>query len=62
MIIDTHAHYDDRAFDDDRDEVLSSLGDAGIEYVVNVGASLASTKATVELTEKYPYIYGRDSP
>lgn len=58
MIIDTHAHYDDRAFDDDRDEVLSSLGDAGIEYVVNVGASLASTKATVELTEKYPYIYG----
>lgn len=58
MIIDTHAHYDDRAFDDDREEVLSSLSAAGIEYVVNVGASLDSTASTVRLTEKYPYIYG----
>lgn len=58
MIIDTHTHYDDRAYDDDREEVLSSLSTAGIEYVVNVGASLASTASTVRLTEKYPYIYG----
>lgn len=58
MIIDTHAHYDDRAFDDDREEVLSSLRVAGIEYVVNVGASLKSTASTVELAGKYPYIYG----
>lgn len=57
MIIDTHAHYDDRAFDDDRRQVLASLGEAGVEYVVNVGASLNSTAETIALAEEYPYIY-----
>lgn len=58
MIIDTHAHYDDRAFDDDRDEVLNSLKASGVEYVVNVGASLKSSHSTIELTKKYPFVYG----
>lgn len=39
MIFDTHAHYDDEAFDEDRDEVLTSLRKRGVGTVVNVGAS-----------------------
>ena len=42
-IFDTHAHYDDNAFDSDRDEVLRSLDENGIEAVVNVGASIQTT-------------------
>ena len=40
MIFESHAHYDDEAFDEDREELLSSLQEKGIEYVINVGASL----------------------
>lgn len=58
MIFDTHAHYDNAAFDEDRDELLMSLLAAGIGRVVNVGASIESTKRTVKLTEEYPFIYG----
>ncbi len=58
MIIDTHAHYDDRAFDEDRDEVLKSLEASQVEYVVNVGASLKSSRSTIELTKNYSFIYG----
>ncbi len=58
MIFESHAHYDDEAFDEDREALLSSLQDNGIEYVINVGASLKSTEMTVELTTKYPFIYG----
>ena len=42
MIFDSHAHYDDRAFDEDRDELLSSLPEKGIAGVVNAGASIRS--------------------
>lgn len=58
MIFDSHAHYDDEAFDADREEVLKSLHDQGVGTVVNVSASLESIRRTVELTEKYPFIYG----
>ena len=58
MIIDTHAHYDDEKFDEDRDEILSSLAEGGIEKIVNIGASLASCKKTIELMDKYPFVYG----
>lgn len=58
MIFETHAHYDDEAFDIDREEMLQSLHGAGIEYVVNVGASIESCKQTLELTKKYSQVYG----
>ena len=56
-IFDTHAHYDDEAFDPDREELLKSLLGSGIEYVVNVGASIDTTRSTLELSCKYDYIY-----
>lgn len=57
-IFDTHAHYDNRAFDEDREALLEALSRNGIARVVNIGASLASCKRTVALMEKYDYIYG----
>ena len=57
MIFDTHAHYDDDAFDDDRDVLLSGMKEAGVEYIVNVGASMASSERSIRLAEKYPFVY-----
>ena len=56
-IFDTHAHYDDEAFDADREEVLAGLKEQGIGTVVNVGASIASTKTTLALAEAHPFMY-----
>ena len=57
MIFDTHAHYDDDAFDEDRDILLSELREQNVEYIVNVGASMASSQRSVALAEKYPFVY-----
>ena len=57
-IFDTHAHYDDEAFDEDRDALLTELPENGIARVVNVGASLASCGRTIEIMNRYDYIYG----
>jgi TatD DNase family protein len=57
-IFDTHAHYDDPAFDADRDALLFGMEEAGIVKIVNASASLASTKSTAKLTEQYPFVYG----
>lgn len=58
MIFDTHAHYDDEAFEQDRKELLSGLQDAGIEAVVNISANIQGVKHTLELINQYPFIYG----
>lgn len=58
MIFETHAHYDDKAFDDDRDKLIQSMKDNGIEYIVNVGSSLDTSKQTIELVKKYDFMYG----
>lgn len=58
MIFETHAHYDDHAFDEDREELLSKLEEAGIFYVVNVGSDLDSCARTLELTKSHPFLYG----
>ena len=57
MIFDTHAHYDDDAFDEDRDELLSGMREQNVEYIVNVGASMASSERSMKLAEKYPFVY-----
>ena len=58
MIFDTHAHYDDEAFDEDRDSLLKSLPENGIESAVNVSSNIASVQATLALIKKYPFLYG----
>lgn len=57
-IFETHAHYEDRQFDEDREELLKSLPLNGIEFVVNVSSSLETVKRTLELTKGYDFIYG----
>lgn len=57
MIFETHAHYDDSAFDEDRHELLEKMQDNAIGYIVNVGANLKSTAQSIELAKKYPYVY-----
>lgn len=58
MIFESHAHYDDEAFDEDREELLTSLKEHDIDKVINVGASLDSCKITLQLIKQYPFIYG----
>lgn len=58
MIFESHAHYDDEVFDEDREQLLASLNGQGIGTVVNIGASLAGCRATVTLTQEYSFIYG----
>lgn len=58
MIFDTHTHYDDEAFDEDREELLASLFQQGIEAVTNVGASIKTSENTLKLVDQYPKVYG----
>lgn len=58
MIFDTHAHYDDDAFDIDREELLASMEAGGIGTIVNSCASIDGLDNTIALMEKYPFIYG----
>ena len=51
MIFDTHAHYNDQAFEEDRKELIESLPLNGIGLAVNVGADLKSTSASIQLAE-----------
>ena len=57
MIFDTHAHYDDDAFDEDRDTLLGEIFSSGICCITDVGASVKSSKSAVALSKKWPQIY-----
>lgn len=57
MFYDTHAHFDDRAFDTDRDELLQEIHRQGIALINNIGCDLESSRASVKLAEQYPFIY-----
>ena len=58
MIFETHAHYDDKAFYEDREKLLEIMHAHGIGKIINVGASLQGVRDTVALSEKYPFVYG----
>lgn len=57
FLYDTHAHLDDEQFDADRDEVISQMAEAGVGLINNIGADLASSRASLALAEKYDFIY-----
>lgn len=57
MIFDSHSHYDDEAFNDDRDEILSSLINNEVGTVVSIGCDEKSSMDAKRLSEKYPFIY-----
>lgn len=57
-IFDTHAHYSDVRFDEDRDEVIKTLLPANVELVLDVACDLRSTEKTFDLVDKYGFFYG----
>ena len=57
MLFDTHAHMDDRAFNEDREELLAGFAQKGVGLVMNPGCSLESSRNAVALAEKYDFVY-----
>ena len=57
MIFESHAHYDDEAFDEDREVLLDSMQAHGVERIINVCAEVQNWDRTLNLTEKYPFIH-----
>ena len=57
VIFDTHAHYDDEAYEEDREDILKLIQQDGVGLVTDVGATIASTKKAVALSEQYDFIY-----
>lgn len=57
MLFDTHTHLDDEKFDTDRDELIESFKSEGLTLLVNIGADMKTSEASVKLAEKYDFIY-----
>ena len=56
-IFDSHAHYDDPRFDEDRDALLGSMAEHGVRAIMNVGNTTHANLAGIELAKQYPFIY-----
>ena len=56
-LFDSHAHYDDEKFDEDRDEIIKAIYESGVTKFVSAGYSIESSKKGIELAEKYDFIY-----
>lgn len=57
MYFDTHAHYDDDWFSEDRDPLLASMADRGVRLIVNPGCNRSSSVQAVSLAEQYDFVY-----
>ena len=57
MIIDTHAHYDDERFNEDRDELLCDMKAKGVDIIVNASATVQGCLDSLALAQKYDFIY-----
>ena len=55
-LFDSHAHYDDEKFDQDREEIIQKIYDSGVEKFISAGYSLESSKRAIELADKYEQI------
>ena len=56
-LIDTHAHINDKAFDDDRAQVVARAAESGVEAIINMGDTMESSECCVRLTEEFPSVY-----
>ena len=56
-LFDSHAHYDDEKFDQDREEIIQKIHDSGVEKFISAGYSLESSKRAIDLADKYEFIY-----
>ena len=56
-MFDSHAHYDDKRFDEDREEVLKSLFEGGVSGIVNIGCNMESSLSSAALSEKHKKVF-----
>lgn len=56
-LFDTHAHYNDEQFDEDREEILKKINEENITKLLVIGYNLISSKKAIEIAKKYSYIY-----
>ena len=56
-LLDSHAHYNDEKFDEDRKETIESIYNSGVTTIINAGYSLESSKKAIEIANSYPFIY-----
>lgn len=54
---DTHAHYDDEKFEQDREDILKKIKDEGVTKCINMGCNIETSKKAVEIAKKHPFIY-----
>ena len=57
MLFDSHTHLDDDKFNDDRGKVIEKIKESGVSALVNIGCNIPTSKHSVELAEKYDFIY-----
>lgn len=57
MLFDTHAHYDDARFDEDRDALLSSMPAHNVGLILNPGCDVETSRKAISFAQKYPFIY-----
>lgn len=57
MFFDSHAHLNDIKFNNDRDTVISDMQNSGVSYIANIGDDLASSRQSIVLAKRYPFIY-----
>lgn len=57
MLIDTHTHLDDTRYDGDREAMIARAREAGVDTFITIGCDLATSKAAVELADRYPFVY-----
>lgn len=58
MLFDTHAHYNSVQFEEDIDEILSSMPENNVGLIVNPASSTSEMEDIIALCEKYPFMYG----
>ncbi|RXE59303.1 TatD family hydrolase [Acetivibrio mesophilus] len=58
MLFDSHAHYDNQRFDEDRFETIKKAYDSGVTYILNAAADMASSVETISLTREFEFVYG----
>lgn len=58
MLFDTHAHYNDEKFNEDRDEILGSMAENGIGLIMNACSNISEIPDIIGLCEKYDFVYG----
>ena len=57
MLFDSHCHVDDDRYDEDREELINSLPEKGIDLILEIGADMGSSRRAAKLAERYPFIY-----